>query len=66
MRILAVQPESMAGSMAGALTLEPMGAVEKGGAFWPAISLIFKLSQYSKQAGPYNVRKLFQEKYIVF
>ena len=42
-------PEPMADSMAGALTLEPMGEEGEGCAFWCIISLIFKLSIYSKR-----------------
>ena len=49
MRILAAQPESMAGSMAGALTLGPMGRQGGGDVFWLIISLILELSAYSKR-----------------
>ena len=49
MRILAAQPESMAGSMARALTLGPKGREGGGGTFCLIISLILELSAYSKQ-----------------
>ena len=49
MCILAAQPESMAGSMAGALTLEPMGQQGGGDTFCLIISLILELSAYSKR-----------------
>ena len=49
MRILAVQPESMAGSRAKALTLGPMRRQGGGDAFCLIISLILELSAYSKQ-----------------
>ena len=42
MRIHAAQPESMADSRAGALTLEPIGEEGEGCAFWSKISLVFK------------------------
>ena len=48
-RILAAQPESMAGSMARALTLQPMGRQGGGGTFCFIISLILELSAYSKR-----------------
>ena len=48
MRILAAQPGSMANSMAGASTLEPMGQEEEGCAVCSIISLIVKLNIYSK------------------
>ena len=49
MRILAAQPESMAGSRARALTLEPMGRQGGGGTFCLIISLILELFAYSKR-----------------
>ena len=49
MRILAAQPESMAGSRARALTLEPMGQPGGGGTFCLIISLILELSAYSQR-----------------
>ena len=49
MRILAAQPESMAGSMARGLTLEPIGQQGGGGTFCLIISLILELSAYSKR-----------------
>ena len=49
MRILTAQPESMAGSMARALTLGPMGWQGGGETFCLIISLILELSAYSKR-----------------
>ena len=49
MRILAAQPESMAGSRARALALDPMGRQGGGGTFCLIISLILELSAYSKE-----------------
>ena len=49
MRILTAQRESMAGSMARALTLEPMGRQGGGGTFCLVVSLILELSAYSKR-----------------
>ena len=49
MRILAAQPESMAGSRARALTLEPMVRQGGGDTFCLIISLILELSAYSKR-----------------
>ena len=49
MRILAAQPESMAGNMAKALTLEPMGRQGGGDTFCLIISIILELSAYNKQ-----------------
>ena len=49
MRILAAQPESMAGSRARALALDPMGRQGGGGTFCLIISLILELSAYSKR-----------------
>ena len=48
MRILAAQSESMAGSMARPLTLEPMERQGGGDTFCLIISLILELSAYSK------------------
>ena len=48
MRIHTKQPESMAGSMAGALILEPMERQGGGDTFCLIISLILELSAYSK------------------
>ena len=49
MRIHAAQPETMADSITGALTLGPMGKEGEGCAFWSIISLILKLNIYSKR-----------------
>ena len=49
MHVHAAQPGSMGDSMAGALTLGPMGEEGEGCAFWSIISLIFKLCTYSKR-----------------
>ena len=49
MRILAAQPESMAGGRARALTLESMGRQGGGDTFCLIISLILELSTYSKR-----------------
>ena len=49
MHIHAAQPDPMANGMAGTLTLEPMVEEGEGCAFWPIISLIFKLSIYSER-----------------
>ena len=49
MRILAAQPEAMAGSMARALTLRPMGQQGGGNRFCLIISLILELSANSKR-----------------
>ena len=48
-RFVCAQPESMAGSRARALTLEPMGQPGGGGTFCLIISLILELSAYSQR-----------------
>ena len=47
MHILAAQPEPMAGSMAGALTLEPVGRQGGGDTFCLINSLILELSAFA-------------------
>ena len=66
MRTLAAQPESMAGSMARALTLGPMGRQRGVDTFCLIISLILgNLHTVSELIDPYYVRKPIQERYIV-